>query len=185
MSDEIDQEIMQSIKAGSELMITSLFAHLTVYPIDEKKIDKKTARDNYCKSVLLLWGFIQFHLDDVDDVMFRRIQLISASILFGVLSREEFEPFFAGAGLNKEKNIDHPKLCYEMVKWFDENERLPGVQAIIATGKHLFGLAAFGGKLEDDHIKAFYKMGSLIEEGGMAITVMKSILIDSKIKLYL
>jgi len=41
MSDEIDQEIMQSIKAGSELMITSLFAHLTVYPIDEKKIDKK------------------------------------------------------------------------------------------------------------------------------------------------
>jgi len=41
MSDEIDQEIMQSVKTGSELMITSLIAHLTVYPIAEKKIDKQ------------------------------------------------------------------------------------------------------------------------------------------------
>ena len=64
-----------------------------------------------------------------------------------------------------------------------KNEKHPGAQSIITTGKHVFALRAFSGKLEDKHKEAFYNMGSLCEEGFEAINSMKSILVDSKFKL--
>ena len=148
-----------------------------------KKISKQIARDNYCKSVLLLWGFMQYELEKLDDGMFCRAQLTSASMLYNTLCNKKFEPLYLGAGLSKTDGKDHPKLCYEIVKWFNQNDNLAGVQAITTTGKHLFTIKALSGKLKDEHIKAFYEMGSLCEEGFEAINVMKSVLVDSKIKL--
>ena len=182
MSDALNQGITETMNNASKIIITSLMAYVHMFPKSKKKIDKQTARDNYCKSVLLLWGFMQFELDKLDDNMFYRVQLISANILYGALSRKEFEPLYLGAGLSKTRGKDHPKLCYEMIKWFNKNDKLPGVESIITTGKHLFALKTFSGKLEDKHTEAFYKMGSLCEEGYEGINVMKSVLIDSKIK---
>jgi len=70
-----------------------------------------------------------------------------------------------------------------MVDWFKENHKLEGVQSIITTGKHVFTLKVFSNKLEDEYTEALYKEGSLCEEGLEGINCMKSILVDSKIKL--
>ena len=184
MSDELDKDMVASMNSGAQVMGHSLISYVSFNPKFKKKITKQQARDNYCKSVLFLWGFMQFDFDKVDDDMFNRGQLVSAYLLFGLLSRKEYEGFYLGAGLSKKKNKDFPKLCIEIVEWFNENQKLPGVQSIITTGKHVFSLMAFSGKLEEKHIEAFYRMGSLCEEGQEVISCMKSILVDSKLKLY-
>ena len=92
----------------------------------KKTISTQTARDNYCKSVLLLWGFLSMKLEELDDDMFIRVQLTSASILAGALSRKEFEPMYKGAGLKKIIGAkDHQKIVYEVVKWFKNNDTHP------------------------------------------------------------
>lgn len=184
MASDISDEIISLIETGSLMMVTSLISYVTPMKKSKKSLSKQNARDNYCKSVLLLWGFISMKLEELDDDMFIRVQLTSAAILFNTLSRKEFEPLYKGAGLKKTKGAkDHPKLAYDMVKWFRENDRHPAVESIITTGKHMFALKAFSGKLEERHVEAFYKMGSLLEEDGMVIHVMKSILVDNKMKL--
>jgi hypothetical protein len=183
MSNEIPQGILKTMGSGAELIATSMYTCAPMFELSEKKIDEKTGRDNYCKTVLLLWGFMQFDLDELSDDMFHRVLLISSGILNRVLSKQEFQPLFYGVdfGPNKLEN-DLPKLSYEIVEWFNKNDSLPGVQIITITGKHLFGLAAFVSKLENKHTESFYKMGSLIEEGSLGLNVMYSILIDCKIK---
>ena len=69
-----------------------------------------------------------------------------------------------------------------MCSWFHENDSLPGVQIMTTTGKHLFALGTFADKLKKEHTEAFYKNGSLVEEGKLGMNVMQSILIDNKIK---
>ena len=183
MSKELNKNLLSSINIGAEIMVHSLAAHVTMSKIPKKKLTKQQARDNYCKSVLFLWGFMQYDFENVDEDMFYRCQMVSANILFKVLSRKEFESLYLGAGLNKRKSNDPPKLCHEMVDWFKENHKLEGVQSIITTGKHVFTLKAFSNKLEDKYTEALYKAGSLCEEGLEGINCMKSILVDSKIKL--
>ena len=187
MSEQLNENLLKTINGGATIMAHSLSAYCILFKkwkrTEKKKLTKQQARDNYCKSVLFLWGYMQYELDQVDDNDFYRAQLMSAYILFGVLSRKEFEILYLGAGLSKKKGKDYPELCYEMIKWFNKNEKHPGAQSIITTGKHVFTLRAFSGKLEDKHKEAFYNMGSLCEEGFEAINCMKSILVDSKLKL--
>jgi hypothetical protein len=184
MTSNISDEVLELIQTGSLMMATSLASYVTSIKKSKKTISTQTARDNYCKSVLLLWGFLSMKLEELDDDMFIRVQLTSASILAGALSRKEFEPMYKGAGLKKIIGAkDHQKIVYEVVKWFKNNDTHPSVQSIITTGKHMFALKAFSGKLEERHVEAFYKMGSLIEDDGMVIHVMKSILVDNKMKL--
>ena len=186
---KISKEISDLITTGGTMMLVSLGSYVTLtkatgFKKSKKKISKQIARDNYCKSVLLLWGFISMELDELDDDMFIRVQLATAYTLFNSLSRKEFEPFYKGAGLKKIIGTkEYPKLCYEVVEWFKKNDRHPGAQSIITTGKHMFALKATSGKLENRHTETMYKMGSLIEDDNMVINVMKSILVDNKMKL--
>tara|TARA_B100000787_G_scaffold151295_1_gene124262 strand:- start:233 stop:793 length:561 start_codon:yes stop_codon:yes gene_type:complete len=183
MSNELPEGLCKTMVSGGELIATSMYTCAPMFELSRKKIDEKTGRDNYCKTVLLLWGFMQFELNELEDDMFNRMLLISAGVLNRVLAKKEFEPLFYGVNFGPSKlEKDHPELSYEMVEWFHRNDSLPGVQIITTTGKHLFGLAAFSSKLENKHTESFYKMGSLIEENSLGLNVMYSILIDCKIK---
>ena len=182
MSSAINQDVLKTIQNGVKFITLSMATPM-ILTIDKKKINKKTGRDNYCKTVLLLWGFMQYDLDQLDDDMFNRVLLVSTSVLNKVLSRKELKPFFPGVDLSPNPNEeDHSKLSYEMCSWFHKNDSLPGVQIMTITGKHLFALGAFADKLKKEHTEAFYKNGSLIEEGKLGMNVMQSILIDNKIK---
>ena len=110
MPKELNKNLLSSINIGAEIMVHSLAAHVTMSKIPKKKLTKQQARDNYCKSVLFLWGFMQYDFENVDEDMFYRCQMVSANILFKVLSRKEFESLYLGAGLNKRKSKDPPKL---------------------------------------------------------------------------
>ena len=182
MSSAINQDVLKTIQNGVKFITLSMATPM-ILTIDKKKINKKTGRDNYCKTVLLLWGFMQYDLDQLDDDMFNRVLLVSTTVLNKVLSRKELKPFFPGVDLSPNPNKkDHSKLSYEMCSWFHENDSLPGVKIMTITGKHLFTLGTFADKLKKEHTEAFYKNGSLIEEGKLGVNVMQSILIDNKIK---
>lgn len=184
MTADLEENLIKTMNGGSSVMVHSLAAYCTLNKKNKKKISKQQARDNYCKSVLFLWGYMQFELDQVDDNTFFRAQLMSAYILFGVLSRKEFESLYLGAGLNKKKlKGDYPKLCHDIVKWFNINHELPSVQSITTTGKHIFALRASSGQLSEKHSDAFYRAGSLCEEGFEAINCMEQILVKHDFKL--
>ena len=184
MSSEISQNIINITKDGVLKIVISLGTQdwLTELSGFKKKINKKTGRDNYCKTVLLLWGFMQYELDQVNDDMFNRSLQFSVHVLNNALKRKELKPFFYGVDLNPNKDGSYSKLNYEICSWFHKNDSLPGVQIITITGKHLYALLSLKDRLKSKHIKALYKAGSLIEENTNGMGVMKSILMDNKIK---
>jgi len=69
-----------------------------------------------------------------------------------------------------------------MHSWFNRNDTLPGIDSITTTGKHLFALLALKEQLTEERIKKFYEMGSLLQKNTNGMGVMKSILMDNKIK---
>ena len=50
------------------------------------------------------------------------------------------------------------------------------------TGKHLFVLLVLKEELTEERINKFYEMGSLLQKNTNGMGVMKSILMDNKIK---
>ncbi len=185
MSNPISQEIIDATTDGVKAIAMSLATQEQLTELSEfkKKLDKNTGRDNYCKTALLLWGILSFHLDEVDDSMFNRVLLMSLGVLNKILSRNEFEPYFNGVDLSPNpESGDHSNLSYEMHSWFNRNDSHPGVQALITTGKHLFSLLVLKDQLTEERIKKLYEMGSLLQENTNGMGVMKSILMDSNIK---
>ena len=66
MSDELDKDMVASMNSGAQVMGHSLISYVSFNPKFKKKITKQQARDNYCKSVLFLWGFMQFDFAQID-----------------------------------------------------------------------------------------------------------------------
>tara|TARA_B100000780_G_C20946165_1_gene377416 strand:- start:47 stop:613 length:567 start_codon:yes stop_codon:yes gene_type:complete len=185
MSNAISQEIIETTTDGVKAIAMSLATQDQLTELSEfkKNLDKNTSRDNYCKTALLLWGVLSFQLDEVDDSMFNRVLLMSLGVLNKVLSRSEFEPYFNGVDLSPNpEGGDHSNLSYEMHSWFKRNDSHPGVQVLITTGKHLFGLLVLKDQLKEDQVKKLYEMGSLLQENTNGMGVMKSILMDNNIK---
>ena len=90
MSNELPEGLCKTMVSGGELIATSMYTCAPMFELSRKKIDEKTGRDNYCKTVLLLWGFMQFELNELEDDMFNRMLLISAGVLNRVLAKKEF-----------------------------------------------------------------------------------------------
>ena len=185
MTSTISQEIVDATTDGVKAIEMSLATQdqLTDLSKFKEKLDTQAGRNNYCKTVLLLWGMLDWHLQQVDDAMFNRILLFSLTVLNQVLNKKEFKPYFVGVDLNsKPGGGDHSNLCYEMHSWFNRNDTLPGIDSITTTGKHLFALLALKEQLTEERIKKFYEMGSLLQKNTNGMGVMKSILMDNKIK---
>ena len=185
MTSTISKEIADATMEGVKAIAMSLATQdqLTDLPKLKENLDTQTGRDNYCKTALLLWGMLDWHLQQVDDTMFNRILVFSLSILNPVLNRDEFKPYFVGVDLNRKPGGgDHSNLCYEMHSWFNRNDTLPGIDSMTTTGKHLFALLALKGQLTEERINKFYEMGSLLQKNTNGMGVMKSILMNNKIK---
>ena len=186
MSNEIREDILQAVSDGVKVIAVSLltqdkFSDLSKF---KKKLTNKQGRNNYCKTALLLWGILSFHMDDLDDKMFNRVLMFSLHSLNLTLKNENLKSYFPGVDLepNTNKN-DYSNLSYEMFNWFNRNDTLPGVQTIITTGKHLFVLMAFQDQLTDERKRQFYEMGSLLEDNTNGMGIMKDILMAEKIQL--
>ena len=183
---EINQEIQKAVSDGVKAIAMSIASQdsLTELSSFKKKQNEKSGRNNYCKTVLLLWGILSFYLDELDDAMFNRVLMFSLSVLNPILNKKQIKPYYPGVDLSpgEDKN-DYSNLSYEMHNWFTRNDTKPGVQTLITTGKHLFSLMALKDRLSDQHIEKFYDMGSLIERDTNGMGVMKSVLMDNNIKL--
>lgn len=186
MSNEIREDILQAVSDGVKAIAMSLLTQDKLSDLSKfkKKLTNKQGRENYCKTALLLWGILSFHMDDLDDKMFNRVLMFSLHSLNLTLKNENLKSYFPGVDLepNTNKN-DYSNLSYEMFNWFNRNDTLPGVQTIITTGKHLFVLMAFQDQLTDERKRQFYEMGSLLEDNTNGMGIMKDILMAEKIQL--
>jgi len=92
MTSTISQEIEDATTDGVKAIAMSLATQdqLTDLSKFKEKLDTQAGRNNYCKTVLLLWGMLDWHLQQVDDAMFNRILLFSLTVLNQVLNRKEF-----------------------------------------------------------------------------------------------
>ena len=186
MSNEIKQEIIDSMSDGVKAIAMSLATQDQLSELSKikNKLTKKEGRDNYCKTALLLWGILSFHLDELDNNMFNRVLMISLTTLNGTLKNKNLKPYFPGVDLEPNPNKkDHSNLSYEMFNWFTRNDSHPGVQTLITTGKHLFALMVFKDQLTEERVRQFYEMGSLLEDNTNGMGVMKDVLMEKKIKL--
>ena len=187
MSNEISKEIVNSVSGAIQAIRISIITQETLTDLKQfkKKQNNKSARENYCKTVLLLFGILAFHLDELDDKMFNRVLFFAIGTLNLSLKHKKVNSYYKGLNLEmmNEDKSDYSNLSWEMFNWFNRNDNKPSAQAIIITGKHLFSLMTLKDKLTDKHIKKFYEMGSLIEKNTNGMGVMKDVLMNKKIKL--
>jgi hypothetical protein len=185
MSKEIPQEIVDATTNACRAIAMSLVTQDKLSELSKikKKLTNKNGRDNYCKTALLLWGILSYHLDELDDAMFNRVLMFSLATLNPTLKNKNLKPYFPGVDLEPNPNkTDYSNLSYEMFNWFNRNDSHLGVKIITVTGKHLFALQAFREHLTDEKISELYEAGSLLENNTNGMGVMRSILMDKKIK---
>jgi hypothetical protein len=106
VSNEIREDILQAVSDGVKAIAMSLLTQDKLSDLSKfkKKLTNKQGRDNYCKTALLLWGILSFHMDDLDDKMFNRVLMFSLHSLNLTLKNENLKSYFPGVDLEPNTN---------------------------------------------------------------------------------
>ena len=187
MNNEIPEEITKAVDDAVRVIVMSIITQEALTDLKEfkKKQNNNSARENYCRTALLLFGMLAYPLDKLNDTMFNRVLFFAIGSLNLSLKNKKINSYYKGLQLDfvNDDKSSYSNLSWEIFNWFRRNDSKQDVETITTTGKHLFLLMALKDKLSDENIEKFYEMGSLIQKNTNGMSVMKDVLMNKKIKL--